>query len=237
MRKIIKHISLLSIIFTGSIFSSPFFYDISYDIRKDLQAKHAQGLLVECMLIESDLSLEQVLDRDIRIMQDYNDCLKLRVKFHKGFWIRTILPSLKAFATSFTGTLSAGTGLLAIGGTSWVNEKWEGKDNPAIKASDVCMNIGSWMGLIDDSQIAEYNQNKLQEICKKYPQFMGITVLVPVAGAISVVSGLLFIKMAISWYRHDGKMNMAIAKLQKRINRNNAIIYQLKQLKSEHISN
>ena len=65
---------------------------------------------------------------------------------------------------------------------------------------------------------------------------MNIAMTVPVAGAISVVSGLLFIKMAISWYKHEGKMNAAIGKLQKKIERSNAIMYQLKQLKEQYAS-
>lgn len=205
-------------------------------IRKDLQEKYALGLLDRYQLIEQGLSLEEVLDRDIRIMQDYKKYLELRISFNKGIFVRNILPLFKAVSALIAGGVSASTGIFAISGTSWLKDKWEGKGDLGTRISDsVFETLWSW-NLLKDSQVAQYMQDRFDHFKKTNPKLQEVIVMTSAAGVISILSGLLCIKLATSLYKHNGKLDASIAKWRQKVQNSSAIIGQLKKLKYRDVS-
>ena len=81
MKKNITIITIVSIFSVGSILAAlgP------RAIRKDLEAKYAQGLLNECQLMEDNLTFLEVLDRDICIIEEHKKSLEWRIYGNKGF--------------------------------------------------------------------------------------------------------------------------------------------------------
>jgi hypothetical protein len=200
-------------------------------IRKDLQEKYAQGLLNECQLMEDGLTFAEVLDRDIKIIEDHKTVLNWRIDGYKHVFARSVVPFIKGLGAVIFGTVSAGTGLFAVGGTTWSNNVWNGQEDFRIKITDFVVKTGSSWGFLNSNQVAKYNLEKCEVISKNNPGFKEITLAAPVAGAISFLTGLLFIKAAISTYKHHDRLDESIAKWKKRIQRDNGIIVALKQLK------
>ncbi len=205
----------------------------SYDaraIRKDLKAKYAHNLINKSQLAEDGVSLLEVLDRDIQIMEKDKERLQRAMDDHKGIIERSIVPFFKKVGTAVTGGLSATTGLLALGGSSWLLEHWTGERNYGIKATDAIVKKGAFFGL-NQKDVDRYNQNKFDFLINTVQGFKESVVLVPIFAVTSIVSGYLFMKMARSAWNHHAQLDAKIAKWKASIDRNDAIIAQLKDLK------
>jgi hypothetical protein len=224
-----KNSALLGIIL--SVFMGSIFAHDARSIRKDLKEKHALGLLNECQLIEEGVDFLEILERDICIMQDHKKLLQRKIAANKGFFARRVVPFFKITGISVAAGVSACTGLFATIGNAWVDELFQGKGDCRIKIADFGISIGSYFGFLKPTDIAQYVQVKFDEINKKNPGFKEVALLTPLAGAISIVSGVLFIKMAISVCLYNSRLRAVIIKWQSRVARDNLIIARLKELK------
>ena len=205
--------------------------DNPYLIRKDLQEKYAKDLLNECQLIEDGLTFVEVLDRDIAIMEEHKKALHWIIGVEKNKFGRAIGSFFKTVTAFVSGSLCVGSSIFVASGTPWVVERWNGKGNWPMKIKDCVVNTGVWLDVIGDSEVYKHLQTKRGEVIKNNPFFREIALTLPVMGAIAVVSGLVFTKMVISLCRQDIVLNRFVAKMKKRIERDNAIIAKLKELK------
>lgn len=202
-----------------------------HQIRKDLQEKYAQGLIDKYELAEENIRLQEVLDRDIQIMQDYKKYLESKISWPKGIYARKIVPFFKGTFALMTASLSITSSVIAYGGNLWIKNKWEGKDNIVGMGADNIVKIGKSWGFFADKDVEEYNKKKLEELRKAHPEFDHMVMTSSIAGAVSFLSGLLFIKLITSLYTYHARLDASIAKWQQKKKDCNAIIGQLKRLK------
>jgi hypothetical protein len=235
-----KNISIvaLAIFLAGSVSA----YDMqsisvrdAYVIRKDLQEKYAQGLLNEVHLMEKDATFVEVLDRDIFIMEYHKINLMQRISSYKGVFARTIVPTFKSLGASIWAGTSIGSLCLAIVSKTMVDDLRNGNGNLDIKGNDFFFNLASKLGAINRMDTFKYVYAKEEELAKRHPEYPLMVMATPIAGAISLISGLLFIKSVVSLYKYSGKLDEAIMKLKKRVDRDNAIIGRLKELRYQAI--
>jgi hypothetical protein len=218
---------ILVVIGTGSIFAD----ESPRAIRKDLKEKYVQGQLDECHLAEDGLTFAEVLDRDITIMENHKKYLTREISSCKRGFRRDIVIAAKALESLVFAGVSIGSGLLALGGSIWVNDLWSGSGNISIKLASIYNYIAPYMWLLSKADVDKRQQQKFYQISSKNEDFKEIASLVPPMGMISVLSGILFMKAAVSLCKHDRVLDMTIARLKKRVKHDNAIIAKLKELR------
>src|ERR1700722_17687818 len=63
-------------------------------IRKDLYLKYEHGLVNAVQLTESGLSLSEVIDRDIQILDQHKDLLQYKIKMNKSGFGRSLIDGI-----------------------------------------------------------------------------------------------------------------------------------------------
>jgi hypothetical protein len=206
----------------------------SYDacaIRRDLEAKYAHNLINECQLIEDGISLLEVIDRDIRIMEDHKQLMQQNIDLRNGAFIRSIAPFLQKIIAAVAGGVSLATGLGAVAIGSWSQQVWNGETDRSIKITDALVKTGSFFKILNGNDVWSYYGDKTNHLCRTVKGYQESLILTPVLGAVSIAASCFFIATVLSVWGYQARVNAAIAIFQDHINRDNAIIAQLKELK------
>lgn len=206
---------------TGSAFSSE-----ARKIRKDLYLKDKSGLLNIVQLAEAELSLSEVLDRDIQILEQHKDVLQRKINLNKSGFTR----SLTGFIV--LGGINFASSSIANAHSKYINSLWNGDGDLSIKFTDGVVGVTSWFGLINESHKTQYDQEKFKQLCKDYPELAPRVMVALAAAAVAMVSGLWCIKKVYNMCKFNSiSVSMYITKCKTRIERDEAIVAQLKQLK------
>ncbi len=199
-------------------------------VRKELYLNHVNGCINRATLVENGLTLAEVIDRDIQTLSEHKLFLQKKIDFCKGSYVRSFVPFMNKFAVMISGGVSAFTGLFAIGGSEWCKRIYNGGDVSTRWYNWGIDRFADW-GVFPQSDYEKEVAQRLALMNKQNPGFFEVGVAVPVAAVISTVSGLLFIKCFYDTCRHQGKVNAYIQKVQKRFERDQAIIVQLEEIK------
>gem|GEM_PF-4774987 len=238
-----KHIVLLILITLCNTTLLPLSSQEARLIRKNLYSQYDNGVITYAQLAEPGMTMQDVIERDLQVMIEHKQKLQLKLDGYKGFFVRRFVPGLRVVAMFVTGTISSVTGLFAYGGSVWVNNTIKKGDlqtdmlDGAINFTDPLVEYFSQKGMLSQKDVKEYNEEvmrykveKFQRMDRENPGFKEVAVLAPFAAMISAISGLLFLSSLYSLCTYKGKITAAMEKVQKRFNRDQAIIGQLKEL-------
>lgn len=199
-------------------------------IRKELYSNYENNRINTATLAENGLTVLDIIDRDIQILSEHKNMLQSKVDSGKGFFVRSFMPFINKLMAVSLGSFSTATGLFAVGGSEWCKNAYNsgGLSNSWYNWGVDTAAHWNFMSRTD------YNKELMQRIDiinKQNPGFLEVSAAVPVAAVISTISGLLFAKVMFDIYRYHGRLNAYVQKVQKRFERDQAIIAQLKEIK------
>jgi len=202
-------------------------------IRKELYAAHANNMLNCSQFITPGLNMHDAVDRDLSIMIEHKNLLQGKIDAHNGYIARAFVPFVNKTGMALFGTIFATSGSFAIAGSDWINRVWNGKTDVRVALADFFVNTGSWLGALDAKGVMQYNEDKIKFLDKENPTFMNMAKCVPVAAAISVISGLLFISSLHAVLTYHSTLRTQVEKIKLRFDRDQAVIAKLKEIKYE----
>ena len=177
-------------------------------------------------LTESELSLSEVLDRDIQILDQHKDSLQYKIKTNKSGFARSLTGGI------VLGGINAVSANIAQSELKDISSLWNGDGSLSLKVLDSAVGIGSWFGAINEFQKDQYNREKAKQLFKDYPELGSKAVILAGASVVAMVSGLWCIKKVYNMFKFNPfSVSFYIAKCKRRINRDEVIIAQLRQLK------
>ncbi len=129
------------------------------------------------------------------------------------------------------GVIFATTGSFAILGSDWVSKVWNGQNDTRVWLADHLVNAGSCLGALTPQDKTQYMTDKVNYLNQQNPGFMHIAAIAPVAGVISVISGVLFVKCFYDVYRYKSNLDSYVKRVKIRLERDQRVIAQLKEIK------
>ncbi len=192
-------------------------------IRKELYANYANGRINAATLYESGLTLEEVIDRDIDILDDHKYELQSRLGFCKGA-IKSDL---------FLGCFWGGSFLLA----GFTCGDSIGKIDNIMHNDYLSGKSGVWIvdniayNLLSSVEYRRFVKENMSSITKSDPKMQSLLNVMLVTGIATIVCGLLFSKKVCNILDYAKTLYRYIQKTQRRVERDQAIIVQLKEIK------
>ncbi len=199
-------------------------------IRKELYANYENDRINIATLSESGLTVSEVVGRDIQILSEHKVVLQKKVDFCKGTYVRSFVPFMNKLGIVFSGGISSATGLFAIGGFQWCKKIYYGGDVQDKWLNWFVDKSADWE-FISHNEYYQLLGQRLQLKDKENPGFVAVGLAIPVAAAISMFSGLVFMSCLYNACKYQGNVNICLEKFRKQIKRDQAIIAQLKEIK------
>jgi hypothetical protein len=220
-KKSIVFILNLLVLNTASIFSMS--EDEKRAIRKELYSNYENDRVNAATLSEAGLTLEEIIDRDIEILDMHQYVLQRRLAFCKSAFKNDL----------FLGCLWGGSFLFAgfTCGTS------------VGKISDIMHNdypsgkSGVWFvdnvayNLLSSIDYRRFVKENVSSIAKCDPKMQSLLDVMLVTGVATIVCGLLFSKKVFNILDYAKTLYRYIQRTQQRVERDQAIIAQLKEIK------
>jgi hypothetical protein len=195
-------------------------------IRKELYFNYQTGCINAATLAEDELSLLEVIERDIQILNQHQDLVQRKINLSKRGFTHSLVGGI------FLGGINMISGSIARAQSKYINSLWNGDGNSSIKLSDYWVDIQSYFGAINEKHKAQYDIEKFKQLCKDYPELPYNVLIASTAGIVTVITGLWCIKKVYDMCRHNSfSVSMYIAKCKARIDRDQAIIVRLKEVK------
>ena len=195
-------------------------------IRKDLYLKYDNSLLNAVQLTEPGLTLSEVLERDIQILDQHKDALQYKIKINKSGFGRSLAGGI------VLGGINVGSAAIVQSEAQYINSLWNGDGDLSLKVSDGVVIIKSWLGIINEDQKNQHNLKKAKQLFKDYPELGSRFAIFVGASVVAIVSGLWCIKKVYNMFKFNPvSVSQYIAQCKKRIDRDQMIIAQLQQLK------
>jgi hypothetical protein len=192
-------------------------------IRKELYANYENDRINVVTLSEVSLTLEEVIDRDIDILDEHTYALQRRLTFCKGAFKNDL----------YSGCFWGGSFLLAgftcgdsIGKISDIMHN----DYPSGKS-------GVWFidnvayNLLSSIEYRRFVKENISSIAKCDPKMQSLLDVMLVTGVATIVCGLLFSKKVFNILEYAKTLYRYIQRAQQRVERDQAIIAQLKEIK------
>src|SRR5436190_4710537 len=126
-----KKIFLLCALWSGTLL--PITDQEARVIRKNLYA--LQDKISQEQLIESGLTICEVIDRDLEILTAHKDMLLQKIDKQKGFVVQKLLPTMQGALALTTGAVASILGTFSFSASEWANKRW--KNRPSLLILDI----------------------------------------------------------------------------------------------------
>jgi hypothetical protein len=192
-------------------------------IRKELYANYENGRINPITLSEIGLTLEEVIDRDIDILDDHKYALQRRLTFCKsaitddfflgGFWLGS----------------SAAAGFICSALVEKINDII--RNDYASGKSGVWLVDNVAYNFLSSIEYRRFVKENLSAIAKCDPKMQTLVNATLITGTATIVCGLLFFNKVCKVLDYAKTLYRYIQKAQQHIERDQAIIAQLKEIK------
>jgi len=191
-------------------------------IRKELYLNYENDCINRITLAENDLSLSEVIDRDIEILSEHKDLLQNKISFCKNAF-KTDL-----FLGGIHGSVSFLMGLSCVGSFTQMQERAE---------DYVSGKTGSWfIDKVVYNALSSWDYNKFVkenagDIVKSDSRMKELSNIMGISALMTIIFGGMFLKKAFYVCSYASSLHGYIQKLQQHFKRDQAIILQLKEIK------
>lgn len=218
---------MLSVLISSAISISPMDESDKRAIRKELYSNYQNNCINKITLAESGLTLEEVIDRDIQILVEHEKILLKKINVVKNN--NKLSFSSRIMRAGFFGNISA---------FAWaVNDVSRSITNDFTENGELYKKTGNWW--VDNigyyqMTTSEYKKLVRESFKQKLDQDSEIRIyelLTPISCIIALISGGLCLKVIYNAFVTPIRLVFYFEKIQKRFDRDQAIIVQLKEIK------
>jgi hypothetical protein len=196
-------------------------------IRKELYSNYENDRINSATLVEDGLTLTEVIDRDIQILSEHKNVLLKKMDVYKGRMIWD--PAFDKVGVVFSGTIAAVACAIHALASETIRE--------FTNNGQLLVNTGNWS--TDYVEYFKMSTREYKNLIRKNlatkasqdPEAMLACLCVLPAYIITFVAGGMCLKKIYDVFRSPRKWNACIQEAQKRFERDQAIVVQLKEIK------
>ncbi|HSC24756.1 MAG TPA: hypothetical protein VLB80_00870 [Candidatus Babeliales bacterium] len=198
-------------------------------IRKELYSNYEHNRINTATLAENDLTLSEVIDRDIQLLFDHKNVLQAKIDLCKSTSVRSTVPFLNKLAAGFFGSITLLTGTIHAIAADKVRQATQ-NGNLFKKTGNLYTDYVAYYQMTTSDYEKVVAQNLAWKLNQNPEVIKAVEWLLP-SFFLALASGGVCLTILYHICRYHGKLNACTKKLQKRFERDQAIIVQLKEIK------